>query len=88
MRDALLSLRLARRELRGGIRGFRLFLASLALGVGAIAAVGSMSAAIESGLENDARALLGGDVEIQRPYLPATATELAVLADGARLSRS
>ena len=86
MRGALLSLRLARRELRGGVRGFRLFFACLALGVGAIAAVGSMSAAIEAGLENDARALLGGDVEVQRPYLPATAVELAALEDGARLS--
>ena len=86
MRGSLLSLRLARRELRGGLRGFRLFVACLALGVGAIAAVGSMSAAIEAGLENDARALLGGDVEVQRPYLPATAVERAALEDGARLS--
>ena len=79
-------MRLARRELRGGGRGFRLFIGCLALGVGAIAAVGSMSAAIEAGLESDARALLGGDVELQRPYLPATAAELAALEDGARLS--
>ena len=86
MRDPLLSLRLARRELRGGSRGFRLFVACLALGVGAIAAVGSTSAAIEAALENDARALLGGDVEVQRPYLPATAAERAALEDGARLS--
>ena len=68
------------------MRGFRLFIGCLALGVGAIAAVGSMSAAIEAGLESDARALLGGDVELQRPYLPATAAELATLEDGARLS--
>ncbi len=86
MNGALLSLRLARCELRGGVRGFRLFFACLALGVGAIAAVGSMSAAIEAGLENDARALLGGDVELQRPYLPATSAEIAALQDGARLS--
>ena len=34
-----LSLTIARRELRGGLRGFRVFLACLALGVAAIAAV-------------------------------------------------
>ena len=86
MSAALLSLRLARRELRGGLRGFPLFIACLALGVGAIAAVGSISAAIEAGLENDARAMLGGDVELQRAYLPASDAELAAFEDGARLS--
>ncbi len=58
-----LALRLAGRELRGGIGGLRIFLACLALGVGVIAAVGSLSAAIETGLDRNARALLGGDVE-------------------------
>ena len=38
----------ARRELRGGLRGFRVFLACLALGVAAIAAVGTVRAAIEA----------------------------------------
>ena len=37
-----LSLTIARRELRGGLRGFRVFLACLALGVAAIAAVGTL----------------------------------------------
>ena len=36
------------RELRGGLAGFRVFLACLALGVAAIAAVGSVRAAIEA----------------------------------------
>ncbi|MEJ2699975.1 MAG: hypothetical protein P8Z70_10000 [Desulfuromonadales bacterium] len=56
--------RLARRELRGGPRGFGVFLACLFLGVFAIAGVGSFSAAARRGLLNDARALLGGDLEI------------------------
>ena len=38
--DFLLALRLAKREMRGGLRGFGVFLACLALGVGAIAALG------------------------------------------------
>ena len=56
-----LPLRLALRELRGGLAGFRVFLACLALGVAAIAAVGSVRAAIETGLAREAAALLGGD---------------------------
>ena len=43
--------RIARRELRGGLRGFRVFLACLALGVGAIAAVGSIASSVIGGLE-------------------------------------
>jgi len=49
--SARLAARLARRELRGGLRGFRIFLACLALGVAAIAAVGMVRSAIQSGLE-------------------------------------
>lgn len=56
--------RLARRELRGGLRGFRIFLACLALGVFAIAAAGSTNRSIQAGLEEDAQALLGGDLEL------------------------
>ncbi len=60
-----LAWRLALVELRAGLSGFRVFLASLALGVAAIAAVGTVSQAVVSGLKSDARALLGGDIEIQ-----------------------
>ncbi|WP_150120759.1 hypothetical protein, partial [Sulfitobacter sp. HI0040] len=67
--------RLARRELRGGLRGFRLFLACLALGVAAIAAVGSVRAAIEAGLAREGAALLGGDAELQFTYRFADAEE-------------
>lgn len=60
--------RLAVRELRGGVSGFRIFLACLVLGVAAIAAVGSVSAALDAGLKADARSLLGGDIEISQMY--------------------
>ena len=63
-----LAARLARRELRGGLRGFRIFLACLALGVAAIAAVGSVRAAIEAGLRQEGAALLGGDAELEFTY--------------------
>ncbi|WP_252508657.1 ABC transporter permease [Magnetospira sp. QH-2] len=57
-----MALRLARRELRGGLAGFRVLIACLALGVAAIAGVGAMNAAISEGLRADARKLLGGDL--------------------------
>ncbi|HEY8613703.1 MAG TPA: FtsX-like permease family protein [Roseomonas sp.] len=62
MRNWSLGWRLARRELRGGVRGLRIVLACLALGVAAIAAVGTLRAAVEAGLEADGARLLGGDV--------------------------
>ncbi|MCH2078360.1 MAG: FtsX-like permease family protein [Rhodobacteraceae bacterium] len=67
----------ARRELRAGLRGFGIFLACLALGVAAIAAVGSVRASIEAGLSEEGAALLGGDAEIEFTYRFATEEERA-----------
>lgn len=64
-----LALVFARRELRGGTRGFRVFLGCLFLGVAAIAAVGSLGEAVSGGLARDARAILGGDIDV-RASLP------------------
>tara|TARA_R110002049_G_scaffold44333_3_gene129846 strand:+ start:81226 stop:83754 length:2529 start_codon:yes stop_codon:yes gene_type:complete len=72
-----LAARFARREMRGGLHGFRLLLACLALGVAAIAAVGSVRAAIEAGLKQEGAALLGGDAELDFTYRFATAEERA-----------
>ncbi|AKS47113.1 putative ABC transport system permease protein [Octadecabacter temperatus] len=58
----------AKRELRGGLHGFRIFLACLALGVAAIAAVGTVRASIQSGLETEGAALLGGDAVVRFTY--------------------
>src|ERR1700685_1526006 len=59
-----LAFRLARRELRGGVRGLWIVVLCLALGVGVIAAVGTLRAAVDAGLAADGKALLGGDLEI------------------------
>ncbi|WP_299152215.1 FtsX-like permease family protein [uncultured Tateyamaria sp.] len=72
-----ISARFARRELRGGLSGFRIFLACLALGVAAIAAVGSVRSAIEAGLTREGAALLGGDAELDFTYRFATEDERA-----------
>lgn len=72
-----LPLRLALRDLRGGLAGFRILLACLLVGVAAIAAVGSVRAAIEAGLAREAAALLGGDAQIEFSYRFADPDERA-----------
>lgn len=72
-----LAWRIARRELRGGLKGFRVFLACLALGVAAIAAVGMVRAAIQQGLEDQGAVLLGGDAQMEFTYRFATPEERA-----------
>lgn len=52
-------------DLRGDIRRFIILLACLALGVGAIAAVSSVGAALQSAVQRDARVILGGDIEVR-----------------------
>ena len=74
-----LSLRFAARELRSGVRGFRIFLACLALGVAAIAAAGSTAEAFRRGLASEAQEILGGDLAIQADRV-FTPKERAVFA--------
>ncbi len=72
-RASSLALRYALRELRGGLRGFYVFIACIALGVMAIAGVGSVAASLSEGLTREGRTLLGGDVAfslIQREAKP------------------
>jgi len=71
------ALRLAKRELRGGLRGFGVFLTCLFLGVFAISAIGSFTASAKSGLLADASGLLGGDFEVRMAHreLPEAAAE-------------
>ncbi len=69
-----LWLRFAARELRSGVKGFRIFLACLALGVAAIAAASSTAEAFRQGLATQAREILGGDMAVsagQRRFTPA-----------------
>ena len=75
-----LSFRFALRELRGGVRGFRVFLACLALGVAAIAAAGSTAEAFREGLASQAREILGGDIAVsigQRRFTDAERQTMA-----------
>ena len=81
-----LAFRIALREMRTGFHGFRVFIACLALGVGAIAGVGSLSEAIKAGLERDARRLLGGDVALRLLHRPALPEQKSYLSRECALS--
>ena len=70
---------IARRELRGGLRGFWVFLACLSLGVAAIAGVGTVRAAIQAGLTEQGAVLLGGDAQVEFTYRFATPEERSYL---------
>jgi len=80
------AFRLARRELRGGVRGLRVFLACLVLGVTAIAGIGSLAASVAAGIKADARDLLGGDAEARLAYRPADAAQRGFLAQSGSVS--
>ena len=81
-------LRLALREMRGGLAGFRIFIACLALGVGAIAAIGSTAQAIRAGLEADGRTLLGGDAALRTLHRDISAEQKRWLGETATIARS
>lgn len=79
-----LTLRLALRELRGGLSGFAVFLACIALGVAAIAGVASISRSLTDGLGREGARILGGDLTYSLINRAATPEERAALdAQGA-----
>lgn len=69
------SLKVAWREMRGGLRNFRIFLLCLTLGIAAIAAVGSVRTSIEQGLAREGAVILGGDAEMEFTYRFASDAE-------------
>ena len=78
--------RLAARELRAGVRGFRIFLACLVLGVAAIAGIGSLGAAVGSAIRDDARTLFGGDVAARLAHRQAAPDERQFLETSGKVS--
>ena len=88
MTNLLLALRLARREMRSGFSGFRIFFACLVLGVAAVAGVGSLSSALLTGLAEEGRVFLGGDVSVHLVHREADAKELAFLKARGRVSET
>ncbi|ERF82059.1 ABC transporter permease [Bradyrhizobium viridifuturi] len=78
-RASSLAFRYALRELRGGLRGFYVFIACIALGVMAISGVGSVAASLGDGLSREGRTLLGGDVAFSLISREAKPDEVAYL---------
>jgi len=83
-----LPVRLAFRELRGGLRGFYVFVACIALGVAVITGVGALGDTLRAALGEQGEALLGGDVAVARPHQRATPEELAWLVAQGRVSET
>jgi len=81
-----LALRYALRELRGGLLGFYVFIACIALGVMAIAGVGSVAASLGEGLAREGRTLLGGERRFRWLQREAKPEELAFLRSRGQLS--
>ncbi|QLF68694.1 ABC transporter permease [Peteryoungia desertarenae] len=73
------AFRIALRELRGGLKGFYIFLACIALGTAAIAAVNSVSMAITEAISSEGRTLLAGDIRFELDNREADADELRFL---------
>ncbi|HVY59706.1 MAG TPA: FtsX-like permease family protein [Xanthobacteraceae bacterium] len=80
------TLRLAWRELRGGLRGFYVFVACITLGVMTIAGVGSFAESLGDGLAREGRVILGGDLSFSLIQREATADERAFLDGLGRVS--
>ena len=81
-------LRIALRELRGGIRGFYIFIACVALGVMVITTVTALSDALTHGLERQGQMILGGDATLARTHARASDTERQWLAARGRVSET
>jgi putative ABC transport system permease protein len=75
-----LELRLALRDLRGGLGGFAIFLICIALGTGAIGTINSLSDAIQNSIQREGKELLGGDAEVSLLHRQAGAAERDYLA--------
>ncbi len=78
-----LATKLALRDLSGGIRGLRILIACLVLGVAAIAAIGTVRESLKVGLTQEATTLLGGDAQIEFAYRFANGRELSWMSDKA-----
>lgn len=76
---ASVALRFAWRDLRGGVRSFGVFIACIALGVAAIAGVGSVAASLDDGVSGAGQVILGGDLSFSLIQRQASAAERAFL---------
>lgn len=88
MRTLSLAWRFSLREMRGGLSGFAIFLACIALGAGAIGGVNSVAQSITAGVTAEGRTLLGGDMRFRLNQREASVEERAYLESLGRVSHS
>ncbi|MDB5558168.1 MAG: glycosyl transferase family 1 [Enterovirga sp.] len=81
-----LILRLALREMRAGLSGFVVFIACIALGVGAISGVAAVAHSLVGGVTSQGRVILGSDATFSLVQREVTPEERAVLAGQGSLS--
>ncbi|HUU66327.1 MAG TPA: FtsX-like permease family protein [Methyloceanibacter sp.] len=74
-----LALRIALRELRAGAGGLAVFVLCIALGVAAVAAIGSLAAAFDKALAQQGRLLIGGDLSFELIHRQTNPEETAAL---------
>jgi len=83
--------RIARRDLNARFRGLRLLLVCIFLGTAALAAIGTLTAAIANQLASSGQELLGGDLEISvwqrtlRPEERRALSDYGTISSGYRL---
>src|ERR1700674_4981600 len=80
------AVRFAFRELRGGLRGFYVFLACIALGVAAIAGVGSVTRVMGDAIAGQGKAILGGDIALALVDRESTPDERQFLSTAGTVS--
>lgn len=81
-------LRIALRELAGGLAGFWIYLACLTLGAWAIASAGSITDALQTGLSRQSHQLLGGDAAITLAQREATPEQIAWMRERGTLAEA
>ena len=74
-----LAFRFALRELRGGLTGFYVFLACIALGTAAIGGVNAVSKSVTDGIDQEGQVILGGDLRFELVHRTASDEERAFL---------
>ena len=74
-----LAIRFALREMRGGLRGFYIFLGCIALGVAAISGVNGVARSVTAGISAEGQAILGGDLSFSLVQRETSAEQLEFL---------
>ena len=79
---------MALRELRSGAGGLTVFVLCIALGVAAVAAIGSLAASFDEALARQGRLLIGGDLSFELIHRQASTEERAALEALGKVSES